>query len=269
MTKKTYDLATTFMIAEKDGAVGNMIFNNPKSHNAVKLEMWEAIPTILDHFEADPDIKVIVLKGAGDKAFVSGADISEFEQNRSTPEAVKYYEDVADSAMERLAKATKPTICAIRGYCIGGGAGISLGCDMRIATENSKFGVPAAKLGVGYRLAGIRKLVDVVGPSFAKEIFFTARQFTAPEALNMGLINRMTGIDELEDVVAEYCDTIAANAPLTIDSVKRIVAEVIRGDGPADAELCEQLVQDCFASEDYVEGRTAFMEKRKADFKGR
>ncbi len=269
MTTKTYDLETSYMIAEKDGAVGNMIFNNPKSHNAVKLEMWEAIPVILDFFETDPDIKVIVLKGAGEKAFISGADISEFEQNRSSPEAVKYYEDVADSAMERLAKATKPTICAIRGYCIGGGAGISLGCDMRIATENSKFGVPAAKLGVGYRLAGIRKLVDVVGPSFAKEIFFTARQFTAPEALTMGLINRMTGVDELETVVGDYCDLIAANAPLTIDSVKRIVAEVTKGDGMADAELCEQLVQDCFASEDYTEGRTAFMEKRKAVFKGR
>jgi len=269
MTKKTYDLSTEFMIAERDGAVGIMTFNNPASHNAVKLEMWEAIPEILDYFEDDSEIRVIVLRGAGEKAFISGADISEFEQNRSSPQAVKRYEDAADGAMARLATAKRPTICAIRGYCIGGGLGIALACDMRIATDNSRFGVPAAKLGVGYRLAGLRKLVDVVGPSFAKEIFFTARQFDAEEAREMGLINRVTGIDELETFVGTYCDTIAVNAPITIDSVKRIIGEIIKGEGDADAVLCERLVQDCFASADYEEGRTAFMEKRKPVFKGR
>ena len=171
MTTKTCSLATPYMIAAKDGTIGSMIFNNPTSHNAVKLEMWEAIPTILDYFESDADIKVIVVKGAGEKAFVSGADISEFEQYRSSAQAVRHYEAVVDRATERLSRSTRPTICAIRGYCIGGGMTISLGCDLRIATENSRFGVPAAKLGVGYRVAGVRKLVDVVGPLFCQGDF--------------------------------------------------------------------------------------------------
>jgi len=155
----------------------------------------------------------------------------------------------------------------IRGYCIGGGAGIAVSCDLRIATEASKFGIPAAKLSVGYRYGGIQKLVNLVGPSAAKDIFFTARQIPAAEALMMGLINKMVPNDELEAAIEEYCQSICANAPLTITAVKQIVAQISKP-GILDQDLCEQLVENCFNSEDYIEGRRAFMEKRKPVFKG-
>ena len=269
MSNKTYELPTEYMIAEKDGAVGRMIFNNPDRLNAVKLEMWEAIPTILDIFEAEDDIKVVVLEGAGDRAFVSGADISEFETVRATPEGYKHYENTGDYANERLADCTKPTIAMIQGYCIGGGAGIAVACDMRFASPDSKFGVPAAKLGVGYRAVGIAKVLNLVGPSSTKEIFFTARQFTAEEALQMGLINRVVETGLLRSAVADYCDTIAVNAPLSIKAVKQILKELTRKDAGPNWNLCETLVEECFASDDYIEGRRAFMEKRKAVFKGK
>ena len=248
MSKKRIASPTPFMIAETDGNIGWMIFNNPDKHNAVKVEMWEAIPQILDQFEADNTVKVVVLKGSGEKAFISGADISEFEQVRASA-------------------CTKPTIAMIRGYCIGGGAGIAVSCDLRIATDASKFGIPAAKLSVGYRHGGIRKLVDLVGPSAAKDIFFTARQIPAPEALTMGLINKMVPNDKLEATVEEYCKAICANAPLTITAVKQIIEQIVKP-GSLDQDFCEQLVENCFNSQDYIEGRRAFMEKRKPVFKG-
>ncbi len=260
---------TDKMIAEKEDGIGWMIFNNPARHNAVGIEMWEAIPQILDDFEADPAVRVIVLKGAGTKAFVSGADISQFEKQRSNPELVKRYEDIADHAGYRLAASPKPTIAMIRGYCIGGGMGIALGCDLRIASDRARFGVPAAKLGLGYRQSGIKKLMEIVGPSFAKEIFYTARQFTAEEALAMGLINRAVPDAALDAYLRDYCATIAGNAPLTIHSVKKIIEELNKPRGDIDKERCEALVMECFDSEDYVEGRRAFMEKRKPDFKGK
>jgi len=266
---KALKLDTDRMIAEKDGAIGWITFNNPAKHNATSLDMWQAIPTILDDYEDDPAIRVIVLKGAGEKAFVAGADISEFEKVRNSADQVARYEQLADGATERLAKAAKPTIAMIRGYCIGGGLGIALACDLRIATDSSRFAVPAAKLGLGYRAAGIKKLVNVVGPSFAKEIFYTARQFTAAEALAMGLINRALPQAEHEAYVRGYCDTIAQNAPLTILAVKRTVEELTRLSGEPDLARCEKLVMDCFGSADYIEGRRAFMEKRKPAFQGR
>ena len=156
----------------------------------------------------------------------------------------------------------------IRGYCIGGGVGLALCCDMRICSESSKFGVPAAKLGLGYRYDGLKKLVDLVGPSFAKEIFYTARQFTAAEAQTMGLVNRVLPEGDLETYVKDYADTIAANAPLTVDAVKYIVGQVVMDESERDLKKADAMVQACFASKDYVEGRKAFMEKRKPVFTG-
>jgi len=260
---------TEKMIAEKDGPIGWITFNNPARRNAVSMAMWEALGDIVRNYEADDAIRVIVLKGAGDKAFVSGADISEFEEKRSSPETTKIYNQASGKATDELTHAGKPTIAMIRGFCIGGGVSVALSCDMRIAAEDAKFGVPAAKLGLGYEAKGVRKLMDVVGPSFAKEIFYTARQFTAGEAVAMGLINRMVPDAQLEAYVRDYAGIIAANAPLTVGSIKTIVGELVKDESVRDMALCRQVVDRCFASEDYVEGRTAFMAKRKANFKGR
>ncbi|MBX6328684.1 MAG: enoyl-CoA hydratase/isomerase family protein [Pseudolabrys sp.] len=256
------------MRAQKEGGVGYLIFNNPERHNAVSLEMWQTASEMLAEFAADPSIRVVVLTGAGGKAFVSGADISKFESERSSKEAIDRYNEAVDRANTAVYDFPKPTIAMIRGYCIGGGVGLALCCDLRICSDNSKFGVPAAKLGLGYGFKGIKRLVDVVGPSFAKEIFFTARQFTAAEALQMGLVNRVLPDAELETFVKDYADTISGNAPLTVNSVKFIVGEVLKDEGQRDMKKCADLVAQCFASNDYVEGRKAFMEKRKPRFTG-
>jgi enoyl-CoA hydratase len=259
---------TDKMLSRKEGGVGYLTFNNPERHNAVSLEMWEAASGILADFAADKAIRVVVLTGAGGKAFVSGADISKFESERSNKENIDRYNVAVDKANTAVYEFPKPTIAMIRGYCIGGGVGLALCCDMRICSDNSKFGVPAAKLGLGYGFTGIKKLVDVVGPSFAKEIFYTARQFTAPEALAMGLVNRMLPEAELEKYVKDYADTISGNAPMTVDAVKFIVGEVVKPESKRNMQKCADLVAQCFASKDYIEGRKAFMEKRKPAFTG-
>ena len=260
---------TDKMIAEREGPIGWITFNNPARRNAVSMAMWEALGDIVGNYATDDAIRVIVLKGAGDKAFVSGADISEFEEKRSSPETTKAYHDVSAKANGALRSVGKPTIAMIRGFCVGGGVSVALGCDLRMASDNSRFGVPAAKLGLGYEYDGVKRLIDVVGPSFAKEIFYTARQFSAQEALTMGLVNRMLPDAELEAYVRETAASIAANAPLTVGSIKTLVGEAVKTESERDMALCERVVDRCFASEDYVEGRTAFMQKRKPLFKGR
>jgi enoyl-CoA hydratase/carnithine racemase len=266
--RSEHALADGRVLAAREGAVGWVTFNRPERHNALSVEMWDAIPRALDLLEADPAARVVVLRGAGGKAFISGADISQFEEKRSSPAAAASYEEVVGAANRRLVTARLPTIAMIRGYCIGGGLGVALQCDLRIATRESRFGIPAARLGVGYGHSGLRRLMEVVGPSFAMEIFFTGRQFSAEEALAMGLCNRVVDDGELERLVADYCGRIAENAPLTIGAVKTCVRELLKG--PAlDRELCESVVRACFDSEDYVEGRRAFLEKRRPVFKGR
>jgi enoyl-CoA hydratase len=259
---------TDKILSRKEGGVGILTFNNPERHNAVSLEMWEAATDILADFAADNEVRVVVLTGAGGKAFVSGADISKFESERSSKSAIELYNAMVDKANTAVYEFPKPTIAMIRGYCIGGGVGLALCCDLRICSDNSKFGVPAAKLGLGYGFTGIKKLVDVVGPSFAKEIFFTARQFTAAEALQMGLVNRVLSGEELEKYVKEYADTISGNAPLTVNAVKYIVGQVVKDESKRDMKKCAERVAECFDSNDYIEGRKAFMEKRKPAFTG-
>jgi enoyl-CoA hydratase len=259
---------TDKMLSRKEGKVGYLTFNNPERHNAVSLEMWEAASGFLEDFKKDNNIRVVVVTGAGGKAFISGADISKFEKERSTQEGVDRYNAAVDQANNAFYTFPKPTIAMIRGYCIGGGVGLALCCDMRICTDGSKFAVPAAKLGLGYRYDGLKKLVDLVGPSFAKEIFYTARHFTAAEAQVMGLVNRVLPDAELESYVKDYAETIAANAPLTVDSVKYIVGQAVADESKRNLKKCDDLVQACFASNDYKEGRKAFMEKRKPAFTG-
>ncbi|HYR35732.1 MAG TPA: enoyl-CoA hydratase [Burkholderiales bacterium] len=258
---------TEKIVAQKDGAIGWLVFNNPERRNAVSLEMWQAMPKVLDDFAADEAIRVVVLTGAGDKAFVSGADISQFEKERSTAETVAHYDEVGEKAQTRLKTFDKPVLAMIRGYCIGGGLNIANLCDLRIAADDARFGIPAAKMGLGYRASSMQKLVDIVGPAFALEIMITARQFSAEEALRMGLVHKVVPVPELEKATREYCEMIAANAPLTLRTAKRIIREVAAPD--YDAAACQAWVKECFDSEDYREGRRAFMEKRRPVFKGR
>ncbi len=261
--------STERMIARKDGPVGWMQFNNPARHNAVSLDMWKAVPEIMAEFEQDDQIRVVVLSGAGGKAFISGADISEFGERRSSPETVTEYNRIAGLANAAIIDFPKPTIAMIQGYCIGGGLGVALCCDLRLAAQDSRFAVPAAKLGLGYAYEGIKRLVDVVGPSFAKEIFYTARQFDSTEALQMGLVNRVVPAAGIETYVRDYAVTIGGNAPLTVNSVKLCVNEATRDPEKRDLAAAKAAVDACFASADYVEGRTAFMEKRKPVFRAR
>jgi enoyl-CoA hydratase/carnithine racemase len=260
---------TEKLVARKDGAIGWIVFNNPQRHNAVSLEMWEALPVVLGEFAKDAQIRVVILRGEGEKAFISGADISQFKEKRGSAEGVQTYNAASDHASQALNEFPKPLIAMIRGYCIGGGLGVATACDLRIASENSRFGVPAAKLGLGYRYSGIKRLSELVGPSFTAEIFYTGRQFDAQEALQMGLVNRVLPVADLEKYVLDYAMTITNNAPMTIAAVKRSLLEIRKDPGERDLELCQKMVEDCFASEDYAEGRTAFMEKRKPVFKGR
>jgi len=259
---------TDKMLARKEGGVGILTFNNPERHNAVSLEMWDATKRILDGFAADDDIRVVVLTGAGGKAFVSGADISRFASERATLEASRAYNVKSDAAYSSVADFPKPTIAMIKGYCIGGGVGLAVCCDLRICSDNSRFAVPAAKLGLGYGYSGLKRLVDIVGASFAKEIFYTARQFDAQEAHAMGLVNRVVPAGELETYVKSITDMICANAPLTIKAVKFTVGEMLKDESKRNLARSVELVEQCFASRDYTEGRTAFMEKRKPVFTG-
>ncbi|TMG77236.1 MAG: enoyl-CoA hydratase [Betaproteobacteria bacterium] len=249
---------TERIVAEKQGPVGWLTFNNPARRNAVSIDMWEAIPKVLDRFEGDAEIRVIVLKGDGDKAFVSGADVSQYEKQRSTAEGIQYYEEIAGRVQERLQNCDKVTIAMIRGYCLGAGVNIALNCDLRLAAQDARLGIPAAKLGLGYRAS-----------SYAREVLITGRHFSAEEAKTMGLVHRVAPVAELESLVREYCATISENAPLTIRASKRIIRELLKSSPAFDGQACAALVKQCFDSQDYIEGRRAFMEKRKPVFQGK
>jgi enoyl-CoA hydratase len=260
---------TDKMLARKDGRVGTMIFNNPERHNAVSFEMWQAAAGILEDFARDDEVRVVVLTGAGGKAFVSGADISKFEDERSTREAVERYNAATERIYSSVYAFPKPTIAAIQGYCIGGGLGLAVACDLRFCTQGSRFALPAAKLGLGYGFAGLSRFIATIGPSHTKDIFYSARQVGADEAKAMGLVNRVLPEGELAAFVKEYADGVAANAPLTVGAIKQIASEVVKPESERDLARAAELVARCFASQDYIEGRTAFMEKRKPRFTGK
>lgn len=260
---------TEKLVARTDGGIGWIIFNNPEKRNAMSADMYDGLRIAMEQFATDPQVRVVILRGAGEKAFVSGADISGFEKNRSTPEGVKESDARSEAANRSLRECPKPTIAMIRGYCMGGGLGVAIACDMRIAADDSRFGVPAAKLSVGYRYDGLKRLADIVGPAFTAEIFYLGRQFTAEEARVMGLVNRVVPAAELESYVLDYARTMALNAPLTLAAVKRCLIEMRKDPGERDLELCQSMVEACFASQDFIEGRRAFMEKRKPAFTGR
>ena len=262
-------MSTDKILATKNAPIGSLIFNNPEKRNAFSLEMSVAAADVLEDFAADDSIRVIVLSGAGGKAFVSGADISKFEQARATAQDVENYEKTGARFRKLLNESGKPTIAMIHGYCIGGGFAIALNCDLRVCTDDAQFGIPAAKLGIGYAADRLGQLVDLVGPSAAKDIMFTGRRCNAQEALRMGMVNYVVQSGELESFVDGYAKTIAANAPLSILAAKRVIDEYVKDAAQRDEALCERVVGACFASNDYIEGRRAFMEKRKPAFTGR
>ncbi len=263
------DLKTTKMLANVEGGIGWITFNSPAKRNAISLEMWEGLGVILESFQQDNEVRVVVMKGAGDKAFVSGADISEFDKERGNAEQKKRYGEISAHANQWLVKLDKPLIAMIQGFCIGGGLATALSADVRIATHDSTFGIPAAKLGLGYDYAGLKVLCDLVGPSRAKDIMFTARFLDAEEALRIGLINFIVSKDKLEQKVKDYAALIAGNAPLTVRAAKLAINEAMKDSDRRDVEHIESLVNGCFNSEDYQEGRKAFMAKRKPKFVGR
>jgi enoyl-CoA hydratase len=261
-------MSTDKILREKQGAVGRITFNNPERRNAVSLEMWEAVDAALDDFAHDPAIRVVMLTGAGGRAFVSGADISKFESERNTEEEVARYNAQTAKVYERLESFAKPTIASIEGSCVGGGVALAVCCDLRYCGQSSFFAIPAAKLGLGYGFKSLRRLVNIVGPAMAKEILFTARRFSAEDARIMGLVNRVVADGEVEAYVLDTASTIAGNAPLTVHAVKFTIGEVMKDQDERNLQRTEDLVRACFVSEDYKEGRRAFLEKRPPRFTG-
>jgi enoyl-CoA hydratase/carnithine racemase len=260
---------TDKLLLEKDGALGWIVFNQPEKRNAVSQEMWRAMADYVEELTNDDAIRVIILRGAGDH-FVSGADISQFKDRRRNAADEAEYRRISGRGSDALTHLQKPLLAMIHGVCVGGGVGIAITADLRIAADDARFGIPAARLGLGYHYKGMDKLMHLIGPANTKEFFFTARtDFTAQDALRMGLVNQVVPKAELENYTRDYALKISRNAPLTIKSAKNTVEQLLRPAAERDLALLDKLMADCFNSEDYQEGVKAFGEKRRPQFKGR
>ncbi|SEP22680.1 Enoyl-CoA hydratase/carnithine racemase [Rhodospirillales bacterium URHD0017] len=253
----------------REGAVGHLVFNNPAKLNAVSLDMWDGFVGILADYAKDPEIRCVVVSGAGGKAFVSGADISKFESERANAEAQERYDAISKKGYEALYEFPKPTIAKITGYCIGGGMNLAACCDMRYCNEGARFGVPAARLGLGYGFMRIERLSRIVGLPRAMEFLFTAKQYSSKEAYEMGLVQSVAPDAELDAMIAGITGAIAQNAPLTISLAKAAAREIAKAEADRDLARLEPMAKACFDSEDFKEGRRAFMEKRKPAFRGK
>jgi enoyl-CoA hydratase len=264
-----HDTGTDLLLVDVADAVAVVTFNNPGKRNALSSEIRTALPGLLEALQADPDVRVVVLTGAGDKAFASGADISEFAERRTSPAARAEYDRVGAALERSWHRLEKPLIAMIRGFCIGGGLFIALQADIRIASDDSQFGVPAARLGLGPGFAGVRAMMNLIGPAWTSEILFSARRFPAAEALQMGLVNRVVPATSLRDQTMSLARSIASNAPLTVAACKALIREADRSPGQRDMARVEAMIEACYQSDDYREGQRAFAEKRLPAFTGR
>jgi len=249
--------------------VGVITFNNPQKRNAMSLEMWEGLGAALTELRDNPDVRVVIMVGAGDKAFVSGADISQFEKTRHNAQASEEYSRRSEAQRALLANYPKPTIACIRGFCLGGGMQVAMLADIRFASDSSQFGIPAAKLGIAYGYDGLKHLISLVGPSWARLIMYTGMRIDSAEAVRIGLVDRVLPDAGLWDATMEVARTISGNAPLAIKAAKITIAEALKDESRRDMAAIKAIGTACMDSEDFREGRTAFMEKRKPQFKGK
>ncbi len=257
------------LITKREGAVATVLFSNLPKMNAMTFDMWSAVPKVLAELDADPSVRVIVVAGDGDKAFISGADISQFEKLRGTAEAQADYNKAVEAAYLAPIVCSKPVVAKLRGICIGGGLGFAAACDIRIASDNTIFRMPAARLGLGYSPSGVKRFMNVLGAANTLDIFVSARKFDAREAQRMGFVSQVYTVAELDGKVAEYCKLIAENAPLTVAAAKFAVVQGLKDAADRDMEKATKMVMTCFSSDDHKEGRKAFMEKRTPNFVGK
>jgi enoyl-CoA hydratase/carnithine racemase len=255
------------LLVEKRGAAGWLVFDNPAKRNALNAAMWRGIPTALAQFEADSDVRCVVLRGSGTKAFTAGADISDFEKIRAERPSGKY-DSFLDEVLHAIQGSSKPSIAMIHGFCFGGGLELALACDLRYCGASAQFAIPAAKLGVGYNIEGHKRLLETVGHARAREIMMLGRRYNAEEAVTMGLVHRTMPDAELEGFTDEVLKTLSENAPLSIANSKTIIEEFVKASDEPDHARMKASIERCRSSADAQEGRRAFMEKRKPNFSG-
>ncbi len=251
------------------GQVAELCLNAPGRKNALPLAAWQRIPDVLAALDDQPDVRVCIVRGAGGESFCAGADISEFETIRATAEAAKHYDDVNVAAFKALKTLSLPVIAAIEGPCLGGGLGLALACDIRIATRTAVFGIPAARLGLAYPPEALSDLLEAVSLSHAKQLLFTGERISASRASAIGLINELVEDGDLDDRINALASSLCANAPLSLKAAKQAVNDLAKPSEGRNLDLARENAQVCIDSEDYREGYRAFMEKRAPVFKGK